>query len=326
MTELDEIINAIKNFPGVTRKNGIKDVTDRLSLENFPEVHASAGEDAAAIEMGENYLLFAADGMMESLVEADPFYAGYFAVLVNVNDIAAMGGKPIGMVDVLSVKDKKIFSEIMRGINYGIEKFNVPIVGGHTHPDSKYHAIDVAITGVVPKENIILSSGAKEGDDIVLVMDLEGKFPEKLPYAWETTTARDEKTVRAQMDAMCEIGKRKLAHSAKDISNPGSVGTTGMMLEASGKGGIVDIEKIPIPKNVDLIQWLLAYQGCGFTFACKPKYSSEIISIFEKVGCDGAVVGKVDGTGKMKLRYKGKEKILFDFEKEIITGCNKKLC
>ena len=107
---------------------------------------------------------------MESLLKTNPFYAGYFAVLVNVNDIAAMGGKALAMVDVISVKDDRICSQMLKGMERAVKKFNVPIVGGHTHPDCMYHAIDISIIGSVPKDQVILSSTAKDGDDIVFVI------------------------------------------------------------------------------------------------------------------------------------------------------------
>jgi len=43
------------------------------------------------------------------LMEGDPRWAGYCSVLVNVNDIAAMGGVPMGMTNV-------IFSKIYRNM------------------------------------------------------------------------------------------------------------------------------------------------------------------------------------------------------------------
>ncbi|MDR1954801.1 MAG: methanogenesis marker 2 protein, partial [Candidatus Methanoplasma sp.] len=282
----------------------------------------SEGEDAAAVEYGDSYILFAADGIMESLVDSDPFYAGYFAVLVNVNDIAAMGGRPLAMVDVLSLSKSKVCGHILRGMSQGVRKFNVPIVGGHTHPDCRYNAIDISIIGTVPKSDIILSCKAKNGDDIVFVMDLDGSYPSGLRYAWDTTTKKDDALVQAQMGMMTVIASKHLTHSAKDMSNPGCIGTLGMMLESSMKGGTVDIEKIPIPDNVDLIQWLLSYQGCGFVFACPPENSSEIIRLFETVGCSGAVVGKIDGSLKLKLIMDGESDVVFDFEKDIITGCS----
>ncbi len=319
---MDTLVDAIRKFPGVTRKNTIRDVVKFLPTSSFVNVVASEGEDAAVIDNGENDLLLAADGIMESLLKTNPFYAGYFAVLVNVNDIAAMGGKPLAMVDIMSVKDEKVCSQMLKGMERAVKKFNVPIVGGHTHPDCQYQAIDIAILGSVPKGEVILSSEAQPGDDIVFVMDTDGFYPPELPYAYDTTTNKEDRLVQDQMAVMCQIAKEKLVHSGKDMSNPGCIGTTGMLLETSDKGGYIDVGRIPVPRDVDFIQWVLSYQGCGFTFACPPENSARVIELFKKVQCDGAVVGKVDETKIMKLRSGDEEKILFDFSKDVITGCS----
>ena len=46
---------------------------------------------------------------------------------------------------------------------------------------------------------------------------------------------------------MQEIGSRKLVTAGKDISNPGIIGTLGMLLEVSGKGADIDLTQIPKP-------------------------------------------------------------------------------
>ena len=318
---LKDIVSAIRSFPGITRKNKIGDVVRFLPTTAFANILASEGEDAAAIEYGDNCILFAADGIMESLVKQNPYYAGYFAVLVNVNDIAAMGGKPLAMVDILSLKDEKVCGQILKGLERAVRKFNVPIVGGHTHPDCAYHAIDVSIIGTVPKNDMIRSDTAKDGDDIVFVMDTDGFYPPDLKYAWDTTTRKDDRLVQDQMATMCTIAKEHLANSCKDMSNPGCVGTLGMLLESSGMGGTVDVCRIPFPNDVDLMQWILSYQGCGFVFTCDPKNSERILEIFREVKVDGAVVGKVDSSKLLKLRKKDETETLFDFNTDIITGC-----
>ena len=321
MASMRELVEAIRSSPGVSRKNAIEEIVDSFPTEEFGTIAAARGEDAAAIDVGDEYILLATDGIMQSLVDADPYSAGYFAVLVNVNDIAAMGGRPIGMVDVMSYKDHGISKEIVRGMKEGVRKFGVPIVGGHTHPDCLYNAVDIAIAGKVHKDALLRSSTARPGDDIVFVMDLDGYFPELLPRAFVTTEQKSDELVRAQMEAVAIVAERHLAHSCKDMSNPGDLGTLGMMLETSGAGGTVDVRLIPIPKDVDSILWHLAYQGCGFVFACPPEHSEEIIGLFEEVGCEGAVVGSVDDTRILRITDGRDTEILFDFEKDAITGC-----
>ncbi len=297
---------------------------DLLPTKEFPQVAAAEGEDAAAIDVGDQYILFAADGIMESLVQTDPYYAGYFAVLVNVNDIAAMGGRPLAMVDVMSIVHGNVCKEIIRGMQDGIRKFGVPIVGGHVHPDCHYNAIDISIVGKVAKDALLRSSTAAPGDDIVFVIDTDGFYPDHLRYAFVTTVQKSDDIVRDQMEAVAIVGEKHLAHACKDMSNPGCIGTLGMMLECSETGAIVDVTRIPAPKDVDPIRWHLSYQGCGFCFACPPENSQEIIDIFSKVSCEGAVVGKADDSRKLKLTDGKDTEVLFDFAKDIITGCKPK--
>lgn len=320
MVDLEKLANAIRTYPGVTRKNAIHKVVDMFPTSGFPKVIAAEGEDAAVLENGDHCVLFAADGIMESLMEADPYLAGYYAVLVNVNDIAAMGGRPLGMVDVLSMNDGKGEEEVIRGIQAGIKKFGVPIVGGHTHPDCDYRAIEISIIGSVKNGDALLSSTAQAGDDIVFVIDLDGRFPESVPYTYDTTFSRSDEIVQAQLEAVAVIAEKHLAHACKDMSNPGHLGTLGMMLETSCKGGLVDVNKIPIPEGVDPIEWSKIYQGCGFVFSCDPSHSQEIIDLFAQVCCAGAVVGKVDDSNVLKITDGKQTVTLFDFDKDIITG------
>jgi putative methanogenesis marker protein 2 len=322
--DLDAIVSAIRGFSGITRKNKVHEIVHFLPTSSFNNVIASEGEDAAAIVYGDDCILFAADGIMESLVKTDPFYAGYFAVLVNVNDIAAMGGRPMAMVDIMSMSDGKVCSKLLKGMERAVRKFNVPIVGGHTHPDCNYNAIDISIIGTVPRSDLIRSSTAEAGDDIVFAIDLDGFFPPGLKYAWDTTTKKDDLFVQKQMAMMCTIAKEHLVTAGKDMSNPGCIGTMGMLLESSGKGGYVDVDKIPAPDGVDMIQWFLTYQGYGFVLTCRPKNSQRLIDLFLTVGVDAAVVGKVDDSSDLILRSGNDSKVLFNFSKDIITGCGPK--
>ncbi len=52
------------------------------------------GDDAAALPDGDGRVLFAAEGMRSEFLAADPWFGGFCSVMVNLNDIAAMGGRP----------------------------------------------------------------------------------------------------------------------------------------------------------------------------------------------------------------------------------------
>ena len=121
---------------------------------------------------------------------------------------------------------------------------------------------------------------------------------------------------------MNTLAQKKLLTSAKDISNPGCLGTLGMLLETSCKGAFVELGKIPTPEEVDLIQWLKAYQGCGFVATCKPENTKEVLTEFGSVGLTSCVVGGITDGRKLVISDAGKSQILFDFESDIITGCS----
>src|SRR5512137_73801 len=137
---LDSVKKAVREYEGVTRKHAIGEMTKALRLDS-PDVIASFGEDAAVIRHGDEALLLAADGIWSKLMEADPEWAGYCSVLVNIHDIAAMGGRPLALVD------EGIRDHVTAGMLAACSQFNVPIVGGHLHPDTPYSVIDVAILG-----------------------------------------------------------------------------------------------------------------------------------------------------------------------------------
>jgi hypothetical protein len=326
--DLNDLIDSLRNFEGITRKKAIKDVTDILnnSYNIVGNTILSFGDDASAIDIGDDKLvLLAADGMWGKLMEADPRWAGYCSVLVNVNDIAAMGGKPIGMTNVLSTQDDEIRREIMLGIKEGVLKFGVPMVGGHFHPDTPYNSLDVSITGIVDKNDIITSCDAHIGDKIIIAIDIDGEMHPKFNLNWDTTTMKNAELVQAQIEVMNKIGKKKLVTAGKDISNPGTLGTLGMLLEASGVGATVELEKIPRNENVEWDQWLKLYPGAGFVLTAKSSNVDKCIELLEEVNITAVLCGEIIEDKKLYITYNNQKEILFDFEKDKITGIKEEL-
>jgi putative methanogenesis marker protein 2 len=320
--DLQSLIAEVRTHPGVTRKKTVSEVIDFFPQMNGKRVIAAYGEDAAVIDFGDDVLLLAADGIMETLLKANPFFAGYYSILVNINDISAMGGVPLALVDVISMKEEKVCGQVMRGMQSAVRKFGVPVVGGHTHPDCNYNAVDVAILGTARKGEVLYSHTAEVGDDIVFASDLDGFYPEKLGFAWDTTSNKNEEFVQRQIMTMNSIGKKRLAHAAKDVSNPGSLGTLGMLLETSGKGGTVRLGDIPTPKGADFVRWLKSYQGCGFILTCPRSSTPLVIEEFRAVGTEAVAVGRVEEGHQIILEQGDEKGVLFDFTKDIITGCS----
>lgn len=301
----------------------IKEVTEQLkdSYNISGRTVLGFGDDASAIDIGNNQLiLLATDGMWGKLMEADPWWAGYCSVLVNVNDIAAMGGIPMGMTNVLSVNNPETCREIMDGINEGVLKFGVPMVGGHLHPDTPYNSLDVSITGIINRKDVITSGGAQVGDQVIVAIDLDGKPHPKFHLNWDTTTFKSRELVQEQIKVMNRIAQKHLLTAGKDISNPGILGTLGMLLEASNLGASIHLDKIPRNRSIPWDDWLKMYPGAGFVLTAPEKHVDECINLLEEVNITSRVSGEIIEERKLKLSYKDQKEVLFDFKTDRIMG------
>jgi uncharacterized protein len=320
---LEELAEKIKKFEGVTRKKQIEDIVSIFETvrSEYGNAIVDFGDDAAVIDIGgDDVVLFAADGIWGMLLDASPWWAGYGAVVVNINDIAAMGGKPLAMVDVASSNSPEICKEFMEGLAEGVRKFGVPVVGGHVHPDTQYNSLSVAIIGTVKKDCVIRSDTANPGDFVIAAYDMDGKIGPNSPYSWDTTSFKEPEKVRKIYLVTQEIGRRKLATAGKDISNPGLIGTLGMLCETSGVGASVDLEKVPKPENVDLEQWLKIHPGTGFVFTAASEKAEDCRAVFEEAGLTAVIIGKIENGSKLDIYDKTDRVTVFDFSKENITG------
>ena len=313
----EAVAKVVREYEGVRRKHAIGEMVKALRIDD-PSVIASFGEDAAVIRHGEEALLLAADGIWSRLMEADPYWSGYCSVLVNIHDIAAMGGKPIAMVDVFSIADEKIRDLVVKGMRDASFQFGVPVVGGHLHPDTPYSVIDVAIVGVAPLDSVIYSHTAQAGDKVVAAIDLNGRVHPSCYLNWDSVTMKTAEQVRAQIQVLGVIGKAKLVTAGKDISNPGVIGTLGMLLEVSGKGATIDLDAIPRPdlaaNGMTFDQWVKMYPGMGFILTAREEHVPELIRRFAGVGMTAQVIGTVNDSRELTVTYKGGEgRQVFDF-------------
>ncbi|MDK2827057.1 MAG: uncharacterized protein PWQ44_2237 [Methanolobus sp.] len=320
---IEELAANLRNFEGVTRKKPIADIVSIFETvrSEYGEVIDDFGDDAAIIDIGtDDVILFAADAIWGRIVNKSPWWTGYTSVVVNVNDISAMGGRPLAMVNVMSSSDLESTEEIMKGIRDGIKKFGVPMVGGHMHPDTPYNSLAVAIIGIAKKDCVIRSDSANPGDVVIVAYDMDGLVGKNSPYSWDTTSFKNADVVRERFMVMQEIGEKKLVTAGKDISNPGTIGTLGMLCEVSRVGASVDLSKIPCPEGLDLEQWLKIYPATGYVVTAKAKHAAECVEVFENAGIKAAVIGEINDSQVIDIYSDSGKAVVFDFKESGITG------
>ena len=91
--DLKSLVKTIQEFEGVSRKSSINNVISLLkeSYHVSGNVVIDIGDDASAIDIGNNQVvLVAADGIWGQIMNVNPYWAGYCAVLVNVNSFSTI--------------------------------------------------------------------------------------------------------------------------------------------------------------------------------------------------------------------------------------------
>ncbi|MDR2944016.1 MAG: methanogenesis marker 2 protein [Methanosarcinales archaeon] len=325
--DLQKLADSIRAFDGTARKSPIASVSEIFKdvADAYGGCIADFGDDAAVIDIGNgSVILLAADGIWGRLIEKSPWWAGFTSVIVNVNDIAAMGGKPLAMVDVVSSADPETFKEIFKGMAEGIRKFGVPVVGGHTHPEGE-KSLSVAIVGTAEKEHIIRSDSAKPDNSVIYAVDLDGRTGPNSPYSFESVFSKTPEVIRKMYEAPQIIGQKQLATAGKDISNPGMIGTLGMLCETSGVGAYVRLADLVMPEDpeITLERWTLMHPGTGFVFTAEPEKAEACLRVLREGGMTAAICGEITAERKLIIADGKKTAIVFDFEKDQITGIRK---
>jgi len=331
--DLEQLVTRLRQSLGIIQKQDIQIASQLLGLQTNTPIRV--GDDCAVIPNGEDYLLLAAEGMWHVLVEVDPWFAGWCAVMVNVSDIAAMGGNAIAVVDTIWTTNSDLAVPILAGMKAASQAYNVPIVGGHTNFKSAYNALSVAILGRA--KQLITSFSAKAGDLLLIAIDLRGRMHPRFPF-WnaavnlnsshrgiaevdrEINNHFNSLQLQEDLKILPYLAENHLCRAGKDISMGGIIGTLLMLIESSSCGAILDLDAIPLPEKVSLETWLLCFPSYGFLLSVSPKNLNAVREIFYSRSLVCEIVGEVKDNSELILKSSEKEVLFWDWQKEQLMG------
>ncbi len=269
------------------------------------------GDDCAAIPDGDGYALFAIEGLLDTFVRSEPWFAGYCGVMVNLSDVAAMGGRATAVVDALWADGDATAREIFAGMRAASEAYGVPIVGGHTNLRSAESRLAVAVLGRAKR--LLTSFGARPSDALLVAIDLRGAFFE--PYAyWNCSTSAPPDRLRGDLEILPQLADAGLCSAVKDISMGGILGTALMMLECSQIGATIDLDALPIPAGTPIERWLASFPSFGYLIAAAPDEVAEIIARFAARDIACARIGTCERESHVTLARAGERERLWSFE------------
>jgi AIR synthase-related protein len=314
--DLDRIAAALRAGAGMAAKADIGRAAARLGLSRSSVV--PVGDDCAAIPQDDGFLLLAIEGFMNAFVERDPWFAGWCGVMVNLSDVAAMGGRPIAVVDAVWAAGEQQAAPVLEGMRAAAERYGVPIVGGHTNLDCDRGQLSVAVLGRA--KALLTSFDAKPGDRLVAAIDLRGRYREPFDN-WEAATDAPAERLRADLALLPEIAEAGLCSAAKDISQAGLVGTAAMLAECSGVGIEIDLARIPRPQGVALERWLRSFPSFGYLLSVAPGDVETILRRFRERGIAADEIGAVNHGGKVEVFADSRRATVWDFAERPLIGC-----
>jgi putative N-acetyltransferase (TIGR04045 family) len=220
------------------------------------------GDDGAPVPGSD--LVAACDAVLPAMVERDPRWAGWCAVLVNLNDLAAMGAEPVGLLDAVAGPDAAAVGAVLDGLRAAADAYRVPVLGGHTQIGVP---AALSVTALGRAAHPIPGGGGSPGHRVRLTADLGGGWrPGYTGRQWDSTSSRSSAELRAMLGAVAAARPA----AAKDVSMAGLTGTLGMLAEASGCGAVLDVTSVPRPAGATVGDWFTCFPGFGMLTADEP--------------------------------------------------------
>ena len=277
------------------------------------------GDDCAAIDLGDKYLLVTTDMMVTKThmpKGMGPYDIGWSIVAVNLSDIAAMGGTPLGVVTAIGITRGhpiEYLEHLVDGMNDCARRFNTSVVGGDTKEHDDIVLCGTAM-GLVEKEKILRRKGAKPGDLVAVTGHLGMAGAGFYSMKRNLGLKEAEDALRRPWPRLAEgqaLGASGIATSMMDISD-GLSTSIFEMARMSGMTYEIDYSRVPRAPEVDMAfqdverQKDLALNfGDDFEllFTIKRDAEGQLAALSEKLGCPLTIIGKVTS---------GEENILID--------------
>jgi len=163
--------DSISTLPlGKLSPSFLSELLDKYTrLDETVIVGPKVGEDATVIDQGEFFLVAKTDPI--TFVTEN---IGYYAININANDIACMGGIPRWFLATILLPEalttKEMVEKIFTQLNMACQELDILFCGGHTEVTYGINRPIVVgqMLGVVEKESLINSQNARPGDDILL--------------------------------------------------------------------------------------------------------------------------------------------------------------
>jgi len=293
------------------------------------------GDDCAVYEIDkENAALLTTDMLVENVHflrnKITPYDLGYKTMAVNLSDISSMGGRPSDAFLSIAIPGDitvEYLEELYEGMMFLGMKYNVNILGGDTTSSKTGLVLNIALTGVIGKDNILYRGSAQSGDKIyvngylgesaagldILLKDID------LNYKLKSHLIKCHNMPEVYIDEGIFLSESGLVNACIDLSD-GISSDLLHICEESTCGAVIYEDKLPVSKELqeytkstgknpeEII--LSGGEDYKLLFTVKKDYSGQLEKdYFEKFGQKIICVGEIIEGDQIILKQKnGKER------------------
>lgn len=312
---LEALAGYLRSHPALRAKADIRLVGEVMGSASW--LHGP-GDDGAVVREGssrEGDVIACGEALLPRFVAADPYGAGIAAVLTNVNDLAAMGATPLGIVDTI-VGNADLARTALRGIKEACRWYDVALLGGHLTLHDGAPALSAF--GVGRAHAVLSTTHVAAGQSLIVAACTEGAMRQDFPFFRSFDERSSE--LAGDVRVLASVASSGACVAAKDVSMAGLVGSLAMLLEWSRCGVTVDIDAIPCPTTVAMQDWLTCFPAYAFLLCAPQPRAGECLSAFQTRGLDAAIVGVIDDSGVLALRSGDERAAVLDLTVDDVTG------
>jgi len=207
-------------------------------------------EDAGVYKLTDEMAIIQTLDFFTPIVD-DPYAFGQIAAANALSDVYAMGGKPLTAMNIVCFPQKtmaiSILQEILAG---GLDKMHeagVLLVGGHSAEDAELK-YGLSVTGTIQPAKVVLNSGAKAGDRLILTKPLGTGIIStaiKGNTAEEGAVAKIIKSMSTLNQKASELMQATGVHACTDVTGFGLLGHAVEMIEGTNVGMVINSAAAP---------------------------------------------------------------------------------